>query len=168
MAGVSELLVACYATLHPALSVRPSARPSVRPSIRPSHFTFLFFFGGLWPHCSCPSDQVTSNIAPAHLHATGVAVYPALFYPDLSRVLTRGSHAQAATEDVSPVKDNRIFNGPLGCLLRSFACTALSAHSLCGALLHFASLRSRRWLAPFTGLLTPSWDSEIRKYVFTL
>ena len=31
------------------------------------------------PHHSCPNDQVTSNAAPAHPHATGVAVYPALF-----------------------------------------------------------------------------------------
>ena len=49
---------------------------SVRASVRPSHFTF---FCGLWPHCSCPNDQVTSNMSPAHPHATGVAVYPALF-----------------------------------------------------------------------------------------
>ena len=34
-------LVACYATLQPALSVRPSARPSYRPLVRPSHFNFL-------------------------------------------------------------------------------------------------------------------------------
>ena len=74
----SGLLVACYASLHPALSVRPLVRPPVGPSIRPSHFTF-FGFLGLWPHCSCPSNQVTSNTVPAHLHATGVAVYPALF-----------------------------------------------------------------------------------------
>ena len=31
-------LVACYATLHPALSVGPSVRPSVRPSVT------LYFF----------------------------------------------------------------------------------------------------------------------------
>ena len=57
-------LGACYATLQPALSVR---------------HTLLFVFCGLWPHCSCPNDQVTSNTAPAHPHATGVAVYLALF-----------------------------------------------------------------------------------------
>ena len=28
---------------------------------------------------SSPNDLVTSNTAPAHPHATGVAVYPALF-----------------------------------------------------------------------------------------
>ena len=33
----------------------------------------------LWPHRSCPNDLVTSNMAPAHPHATSVAVYPALF-----------------------------------------------------------------------------------------
>ena len=55
-------------------SVGPSS-PSL--SIHPSHFTFVGFCG-LWSHCSCPSDQVTSNIAPAHPHATGAAVYPAL------------------------------------------------------------------------------------------
>ena len=51
--------------------------PSVRPSIR--HTLHFFVFFGLWPHRSCPSDKVTSNTAPAHPHATGVAVYPALF-----------------------------------------------------------------------------------------
>ena len=41
--------------------------------------TFLFLgFCGLWSHSSCPSDQVTSNTAPAHPYATGLAVYPAL------------------------------------------------------------------------------------------
>ena len=33
----------------------------------------------LWPHCSCPNGLVTSNMAPAHPHATSIAVYPALF-----------------------------------------------------------------------------------------
>ena len=74
-------LVACYATLQPALSVRPSVRPLVRPSVCPSVWHTLLFSGfcGLWPHCSCPNDLVTSNTAPAHPHATRVAVYPALF-----------------------------------------------------------------------------------------
>ena len=49
----------------------------VRPSVR--HTLLLLGFCGLWAHCSCPNDQVTSNTAPAHPHATGVAVYPALF-----------------------------------------------------------------------------------------
>ena len=76
-----RFLVACYATLHPALSVPPSVGRSVCPSVHPSHFTFLgFFWGGdFWLHCSCPNDLGTSITAPAHPHATGVAVYPALF-----------------------------------------------------------------------------------------
>merc|ERR1712074_290452 len=45
-------LVACYATLHPAMSVRPS----VRRSVGPSHFTFSAFMGflaiPLLPKCS--------------------------------------------------------------------------------------------------------------------
>ena len=42
--------------------------------------TLYFFLGfcGFWPYCSCPNDLVTSIMAPAHPHATGVAVYPAL------------------------------------------------------------------------------------------
>ena len=70
-------LVACYATLHPALSVRRSVRRSVGPSVR--HTLLFLGFCGLWPHCSCQSDQVTSNKAPANPHATGVVVYWALF-----------------------------------------------------------------------------------------
>ena len=31
------------------------------------------------PHCSCPNGLVTSNMAPAHPHATSVAVYQTLF-----------------------------------------------------------------------------------------
>ena len=75
-------LVACYATLHPALSVRRSVGPSVRPSVRRSvQHTLLFL--GFWDfllQCSCPNDLLTSITAPAHPHATGVAVYPALFF----------------------------------------------------------------------------------------
>ena len=64
------LLVACYTTLHPALSVCPCllvCRLSVRRSVT------LYFFWGLcsfWPHCSFPNDGMTSIIAPAHPHAT--------------------------------------------------------------------------------------------------
>ena len=52
--------------------------------------TLDFFFGfcGLWTHCSCPSDQVTTNTAPAYPHATGVAVYLALFSLYLSLSLS--------------------------------------------------------------------------------
>ena len=72
-------LVACYATLHPALSVCPSVLWSVRRSVRLTRFIFLlFFFCSIWHHCSCPNDEVTSITAPAHPHATGLAVYPAL------------------------------------------------------------------------------------------
>ena len=47
----------------------------VQPSV-----TLLFWgFWGLWPHCSCPSDQVTSDTAPAHSHRTWVAMYLSLF-----------------------------------------------------------------------------------------
>ena len=71
-----------HATLQPAPSVGPSVglsvRRSVGPSVRPSHFNFRGFCG-LWPHCFCPSEQVTSNMAPAHPQATWVAVFPALF-----------------------------------------------------------------------------------------
>ena len=70
-------LVACYATLHPALSVCPSIGLSVRPSV---HHTLLFWrFWGFWPHCSGPNAPLTSNMAPDHPHATGLAVYSALF-----------------------------------------------------------------------------------------
>ena len=77
-----SFLVACYATLHPALSVPPSVRRSIHPSVRRSvrHTLLLFGFCGLWPHRTCPNDEVTSIKAPAHPHATGVAVYPALFH----------------------------------------------------------------------------------------
>ena len=49
-----------------------------------SHFAFfmIFIFG---PHCSCPNGLVTSNMAPAHPHATSVAVYLALFLRKVSR-----------------------------------------------------------------------------------
>ena len=72
-----HLLVACYLTLHPTLSVH---RRSVGPSIRPS-VTLYFFLGFcvFWPHCSCPNDGVTSILASAHPHATRVAAYLALF-----------------------------------------------------------------------------------------
>ena len=55
-------------------SVRPSVCLSVRPSVRPSIIHTLLFLGfcGLWPHCSCPNDLVTSNTAPAHPSATGI------------------------------------------------------------------------------------------------
>ena len=64
----SRFLSRVHATLHPALSVGWS--------VSRSHLTFfmIFIFG---PHCSCPNSLVTSNMAPAHPHATLVAMYPA-------------------------------------------------------------------------------------------
>ena len=44
---VSEFLVACYATLHPALSVRRSLGPSVGPSVTLYFFGFFFAVFGL-------------------------------------------------------------------------------------------------------------------------
>ena len=63
---LSLSFVVARTRLHPALSIGWS------------HFTssMIFIFG---PHCSCPNGLVTSNMAPAHLHATSTAVYPALF-----------------------------------------------------------------------------------------
>ena len=53
---------------------------SVRPSVRPSHFTFFVFFFVVFG-LTAPA-QVTSNMAPAHPHATGVAVYLTLLIAD--------------------------------------------------------------------------------------
>ena len=74
------------------------------------------------------------------------------------------------------VRDNRVFNGPLGRSLHSFSRTAqqrsASLCSLCYA--RFALLCSLRLLGPFTGSLThfDGWNLWIyvhsRKYVFTL
>ena len=63
-------------------SVSPSVHLSVCLSVLPSVHHTLLFFGicVLWPYCSCPNDGVASNMAPAHPHATSVAVYPALLY----------------------------------------------------------------------------------------
>ena len=52
-----QLLVACYATLQPALSVCQSVGPSVR------HTLLFWGFWGLWPYCPCPNDGVASNMA---------------------------------------------------------------------------------------------------------
>ena len=75
---VSVFFSRVHATLHPALlvrqsigqSVHQSAGPSVGPSITLYFLSFFELFG----------LTATSNMAPAHRHATGVAVYPALFY----------------------------------------------------------------------------------------
>ena len=68
------------------LSVGPSIHPSIGPSIR--HTLLFLGFCGLWPHCSCASNQVTSIRDLAHPHATWVAMYPqclmikANYFPD--------------------------------------------------------------------------------------
>ena len=64
---------------------RDSTPRFVGPSV-----TLFLGFCGLWPHCSYPSDQVTSNTAPAHPHATWVVVYPALFRVNIARLTLRG------------------------------------------------------------------------------
>ena len=50
----------------------------VGPSVR--HTLVLWHLWGFWLCCACPFAPLTSNIAPSHLHATGVAVY---MYPAL-------------------------------------------------------------------------------------
>ena len=62
------------------LSVRPSIHPSIRRSVHLSvcssvGMSITLDFFGLWPHYSCPNDQVTSNAVPIHPHTTEVAVY---------------------------------------------------------------------------------------------
>ena len=73
-----------HATLQPALSVGWSVGRLVGRSVGRSacwsvtlYFFFILLFFG--PHCSCLNELVTSNMALALLHATSVAVYPALF-----------------------------------------------------------------------------------------
>ena len=78
---LSWFLVACYATLHPAMSVRRLVGRLV---------PFLLFqhFWASWAYYSCPDALVTfSSTAPAHPHATKVAVYPALLFFKMSRWL---------------------------------------------------------------------------------
>ena len=77
-----SFLVACYATLHPAMSIRRSAGWSVGPLFTCPLFTFLAFLSLLSSlfFSSYPNAQMTSITAPAHPHATGVAVYAALFF----------------------------------------------------------------------------------------
>ena len=63
----------------------------VQPSV-----TLLFWgFWGLWPHCSCPSDQVTSDTAPAHSHRTWVAMYLSLFKHNIYYMVPRHSDNKA-------------------------------------------------------------------------
>ena len=80
----SDIFSRVHATLQPALSVGRS----VGWSVGRSNFTF-FMILLLWPHCSCPNSLVTSNMALAHLHATSVAVYPALFSHHFSYIASQ-------------------------------------------------------------------------------
>ena len=54
--------------------------PSVSRSVGWSVTFYFFMIFVLWPYCSCPNGLMTSNIAPAHPHTTGITVYPALFF----------------------------------------------------------------------------------------
>ena len=74
---LNSFLVACYATLHPALSVGRLVGRLVGWLVGP-HFTFFMFLRSLASLllAKCFSN---SNTAPAHPHVTEVAVYPALF-----------------------------------------------------------------------------------------
>ena len=75
---IATLFSRVHVTLQPALSVRPSVGWSVGRAGGRSRFTF-FMILFLWPYCQCLNGLVTSNMAPAHQHATSVSVYPALF-----------------------------------------------------------------------------------------
>ena len=74
-------IVECYATLHPALSVRWSVDPSLglldSRSIGPFYIFSAFLSFSSLP--LLPNILVTfSSTAHADPHATGVAIYPAL------------------------------------------------------------------------------------------
>ena len=74
--------VACYATLHPALSVPPSVQPSIHSSIGASITLFSQHLCFFWACHSYPNALLTSNMAPDRPHATGVALYLALLVAD--------------------------------------------------------------------------------------
>ena len=61
-----------HANLQPALSAHWSVSRSV------GHVLLFLKILCHWPHCSCPNGLVPSYKAPAHPHATLVAVYSAL------------------------------------------------------------------------------------------
>ena len=69
-----------------SLSVRPSlclsACLSIHLSVGPSFPILLFWhFWAFWAHCSYPNAPMTFSLtAPAHLHVSRVAMYPALLY----------------------------------------------------------------------------------------
>ena len=76
----SHIFSRVHATLQPALSFGRSVGRLVGRSVSRivGHTLLFFMILFLWPHCSCLNGLVTSNMAPAHPHATSVAVYPAL------------------------------------------------------------------------------------------
>ena len=55
-------------------SVCPSVGPLIHPTVTIYYFTVIAVLG-----LTAPDDQLPSNTTPVHPHATGVAVYPALF-----------------------------------------------------------------------------------------
>ena len=86
----SLVLVACYTTT--PCFVGPYICPSVCRSIHPLVYqsvchlvclsiglfirpTITLYFFLFWAHCPCPNDLMTLIMAPAHPHATGVAVF---------------------------------------------------------------------------------------------
>ena len=72
-------LVRCYAILWPAMSVGLSVCLSA--------LTFFGVYGRFLHYCSCQNVLLTFFItAPAHPHATSVAVYTALFFYNLSSI----------------------------------------------------------------------------------
>ena len=114
--------------MRPRISIRGSVRPSVRRSVGRSvgpsvRHTLLFRrFWAFWPYRSCPNVPVTSNMAPAHPHATGVAVYPALFNASLKSWYNSLKRAKASSTSLSNItylleRDDgrfcRVASGPL-------------------------------------------------------
>ena len=77
--------VACYSTLDPLCrSVHPAIHPSIHPFIHwfVNHTLLFQRLWGFWACRSCPNTALTSNTAPDHPHATGVALYLALLVAD--------------------------------------------------------------------------------------
>ena len=58
---------------------------SVGRSVGRSRLAFFGVYGRFWGYCSCPTAWLVNFItAPAHPHATRVAVYPPLFFQNQS------------------------------------------------------------------------------------
>ena len=62
--SVTPFLVACYLTLHPTLSVRPSVRLSVRPSIHLSIHLSVRVTGLVHPQSRYFSSSIKSSLSP--------------------------------------------------------------------------------------------------------